>query len=271
MSQDSPLATRPPLRRRAHPVLFTITLVLFIFFSSSTLTFLSSAFSQSDSYELDHRSEILAKCAYTHATPGPPPHFHARTQSFRYAENTKPAAQNDSSVAVRRRRGPFPHNSLFSSSRIKQFDIHTKPFESLAVAPNGTKLQETIPNSPSPDDELPPRFFDSVDTNYPPRRSNYLPYSVLQQSAQQSRVMALLNRLPFSRQAQQARPSAERLRYPQKITQLLQQHLHLRRPIPSPSQPVNVAAAHGNERVIADGRLRMPPKWDLEPLRSSPE
>ncbi|KAG1832110.1 hypothetical protein EV424DRAFT_1313531 [Suillus variegatus] len=86
--------------RRARPVLFTITITftLFIFLRSSILTFRFSAFSQSDSYKLDHRSEILSKCAYTHAKPGPPPHFHARTQSDRYAENTKPVLVRNATI-----------------------------------------------------------------------------------------------------------------------------------------------------------------------------
>ncbi|KAG2135195.1 uncharacterized protein EDB93DRAFT_1254338 [Suillus bovinus] len=96
---SSPLApTRPLLRRHARLVLFTITLVLLILFHSSTLTFLSPAFSQFDSYELNHRSEILSKCAYIRAKPGPPPHFHARTQSDRYAENTKPVLVRNATI-----------------------------------------------------------------------------------------------------------------------------------------------------------------------------
>jgi hypothetical protein len=78
--------------------LFTITLVLFVFFHSSTLTFLSSVFSRSDSYEFVRRSEILSKCAYTHAKPGPPPHFHARIQSDRYAKNTKPVLVRNATI-----------------------------------------------------------------------------------------------------------------------------------------------------------------------------
>ncbi|KAG2337258.1 hypothetical protein BDR05DRAFT_970469 [Suillus weaverae] len=95
---SSLLAARPPLRRQAHLVLLTITLVLFILFHSSTLTFLSSAFSQSDSYERVRRSEILSKCAYIHAKPGPPPHFHARTQNDRYTENTKPVLVRNATI-----------------------------------------------------------------------------------------------------------------------------------------------------------------------------
>lgn len=95
---SSPLST---LRHRARLLLFTITLVLFVCFHSSTSTFLSSVFSRSDSYErneLIRRSEILSKCTYTHAKPGPPPHFHARIQSDRYAENTKPVLVRNATI-----------------------------------------------------------------------------------------------------------------------------------------------------------------------------
>ncbi|KIK32466.1 hypothetical protein CY34DRAFT_101461, partial [Suillus luteus UH-Slu-Lm8-n1] len=95
---SSPLST---LRHRARLLLFTITLVLFVCFHSSTLTFLSSVVSRSDSYErheLVRRSEILSKCAYTHAKPGPPPHFHTRIQSDRYAENTKPVLVRNATI-----------------------------------------------------------------------------------------------------------------------------------------------------------------------------
>ncbi|KAG2363453.1 hypothetical protein BDR07DRAFT_929632 [Suillus spraguei] len=139
--------------------------------------------------------------------------------------------------------------------------------------------------------------------------------------------MTLVNRLPFGKQSQQARPSAGHLHHPNKVAQLLQKHLPFRRLIPSPGQPrVNVAAGRGTERVIvvsvphykkvndtrrppreepvlhekaqsdttsvvsytdsipnvhwfmaflcylscwSNGRLRMPPRWDLEPLQSS--
>ncbi|KAG2350120.1 WD40 repeat-like protein [Suillus weaverae] len=114
------------------------------------------------------------------------------------------------------------------------------------------KHQETIPDLPSQDDELPPRFFDDVRTDYPPRRSNHLPYGVLQRSAPQSQVMTLVNRLPFRRQSQQARPSAGHLHHPNKVTHFLKQYLPFRRSIPSPGQPqvVDVAAGRGKERVI---------------------
>ncbi|KAG2742359.1 hypothetical protein P692DRAFT_20879650 [Suillus brevipes Sb2] len=100
---SSPLTTRPPLRHRGRLLLFTITLVLFVCFHSSTLTFLSSVFTETrfDPYErneLVRRSEILSKCAYTHAKPGPPPHFHARIQSDRYAENTKPVLVRNATI-----------------------------------------------------------------------------------------------------------------------------------------------------------------------------
>ncbi|KAG0708992.1 hypothetical protein DFH29DRAFT_821582 [Suillus ampliporus] len=91
---SSPLATRPPFQRWARPVLFLITVVLLILFHSST--FISSAFSQSSPHELSRRSQILSKCAYIHAKPGPPPHFHARTQSDRYADS-----ENSTPVLVR--------------------------------------------------------------------------------------------------------------------------------------------------------------------------
>lgn len=176
--------------------------------------------------------------------------------------------------------------------------------------------------------EFPPRFFDDVYTNYPPRRSNHLPYGVTQHSTPQSRIMALVNRLPFLRQSQQAHPSAGHFHRPKKVAQFLQQHLPFRRSIPSPGQPrvVDVAAGHATERVVvvsvshykkvkdtrrpareepvshdtaqsdttsvisytdslpnvhwvmtflcylscwSDGRLRMPPRWSLEPAQSS--
>jgi hypothetical protein len=158
--------------------------------------------------------------------------------------------------------------------------------------------------------------------------------------------MALVNRLSFRGQSQQARPSAGRLHHPNTLTQFLHQHVPFRRSTPSPGQPpvVNVAAGHAAEvrwisvplssllmstlqRVIvisvphykkvndtrrpptgegpvlhdttqsdttsvisyadslpnvhwfmaflcylscwSNGRLRMPPRWDLEPAQSS--
>ncbi|KAG1827620.1 uncharacterized protein BJ212DRAFT_1256353 [Suillus subaureus] len=76
----------------------TIVIICFILFHSSTSAFLSSTFSQSDPHELVRRSHILSKCAYTHARPGPPPHFHARIQSDRYAENTKPILVRNATI-----------------------------------------------------------------------------------------------------------------------------------------------------------------------------
>ncbi|KAG2121914.1 hypothetical protein DEU56DRAFT_89089 [Suillus clintonianus] len=93
---SSPLATRPPFRRWVRPVLFAIALVFLVLFQSST--FLSSTFSQSSPHELIRRSQILSKCAYTRAKPGPPPHFHARTQSDRYAANTKPILVRNATI-----------------------------------------------------------------------------------------------------------------------------------------------------------------------------
>jgi hypothetical protein len=265
---------------------------------------------------------------------------------------------------------------------IKEFDAQTQTCQSLAIAPNGTKLATTswdkttrffdlttfepigkplkhpdtvwgvvfsedsqliatgcadkhvrtwtVPLSESEqetirdlaDDELPPRFFDE------PRRSNYIPSGVPQHSARQSRIMVLVNRLPFRRKSQHAHPSVGHPHHLNNVTQFVQEHLPFRRSIPRPSQPrvVDVAAAHGNERVIvvsvphykkvhdtrrppreqpvshdtaqsdttsvisytdslpnvhwfmaflcylscwSDGRLRMPPRWDLEPAQSS--
>ncbi|KAG1849280.1 hypothetical protein DFJ58DRAFT_795038 [Suillus subalutaceus] len=85
---SSPLVTRPPFRRWAHLVLFTIALVYIFLFHSSIF----SALSQSSPQEFARRSQILSKCAYIRAKPGPPPNFHARTQSDRLAdsENTTP-------------------------------------------------------------------------------------------------------------------------------------------------------------------------------------
>ncbi|KAG1725689.1 uncharacterized protein EDB91DRAFT_1254630 [Suillus paluster] len=82
----------------ARPVLFLSTLVLLILFHSSTL--ISSALSQCSAHELARRSQILTKCAYTHAQPGPPPHFHVRTQSDRYAdsENTAPVLVRNATI-----------------------------------------------------------------------------------------------------------------------------------------------------------------------------
>ncbi|KAG1739632.1 hypothetical protein EDD22DRAFT_959342 [Suillus occidentalis] len=94
MGNSSPWATRPPFRRWAHLALFTIALVSIVFFHSST--FISSALPQSSPQEIAHRSQILSECAYIHAKPGPPPNFHVRTQSDRYADSG-----NTTSVLVR--------------------------------------------------------------------------------------------------------------------------------------------------------------------------
>ncbi|KAG1735265.1 uncharacterized protein EDB91DRAFT_1250481 [Suillus paluster] len=94
---SSLLAARPQaIRRWACPVLFLSTLVFFILFHSST--FIASAFSQSSPHELSRRSQILSRCAYTRAKPGPPSHFHARTYSDRYAENTKPVLVRNATI-----------------------------------------------------------------------------------------------------------------------------------------------------------------------------
>lgn len=85
---SSLLATRThtPFWRWAHPlaVLFTIALVSIVLFTSP---FISSAFSQSSPQEFASRSQILSKCAYIRAKPGPPPNFHARTQSDRFVDS----------------------------------------------------------------------------------------------------------------------------------------------------------------------------------------
>ncbi|KAG1742007.1 hypothetical protein EDB19DRAFT_2038647 [Suillus lakei] len=95
---SSPLAMRPPFRHWTRPVLFAIALIFIILFHSST--FISSAFSQYNPQELVHRSQILSKCAYTRAKPGPPPNFHARTQSDRYVdtENTTPVLVRNATI-----------------------------------------------------------------------------------------------------------------------------------------------------------------------------
>lgn len=97
---SSPLATRPTSRRLAKPFLFLITAVVLVILSllSSSLPFVSSALSNPSPHELAHRSQILTKCAYTRVKPGPPPHFHARTQSERYAENTKPVLVRNATI-----------------------------------------------------------------------------------------------------------------------------------------------------------------------------
>ncbi|KAG2130176.1 uncharacterized protein EDB93DRAFT_1323346 [Suillus bovinus] len=50
--------------------------------------------------ELARRSQILSKCAYIRAKPGPPPNFHTRTQSDRYAdsENTTPVLVRNATI-----------------------------------------------------------------------------------------------------------------------------------------------------------------------------
>ncbi|KAG2142813.1 uncharacterized protein EDB93DRAFT_1338417 [Suillus bovinus] len=95
---SSPLATRPPFRRWIHPALFTIALIYIILLHSST--FISSVSSQSSPQELARRSQILSKCAYIRAKPGPPPNFHTRTQSDRYAdsENTTPVLVRNATI-----------------------------------------------------------------------------------------------------------------------------------------------------------------------------
>ncbi|KAG1765833.1 hypothetical protein EV702DRAFT_981291 [Suillus placidus] len=84
---SSLLATRThtPFWRWAHPVLFTIALISIVLLHSST--FISLVFSQSSPQEFSRRSQILSKCAYIHAKPGPPPNFHARTQSDRFVDS----------------------------------------------------------------------------------------------------------------------------------------------------------------------------------------
>jgi imidazolonepropionase-like amidohydrolase len=78
--------------------LFIIALVYIILFHSST--FISSALSQSNPQEFVRRSQILSKCAYIHAKPGPPPDFHTRTQSDRLAdsEDTTPVLVRNATI-----------------------------------------------------------------------------------------------------------------------------------------------------------------------------
>ncbi|KAG2127395.1 hypothetical protein BD769DRAFT_1668034 [Suillus cothurnatus] len=84
--------------------------------------------------------------------------------------------------------------------------------------------QETISDSPSQDDELLSRFFDHVHTNYPPRRSNHLPYGVLQRSAPVSHHD--LSQLSIISQAITAStPCSRTSPPPHKIAQFLQQHV----------------------------------------------
>jgi hypothetical protein len=86
---SSPVATRHTSLRLAKPfLLLTITFLFLVLFQASPF---SSALSHPSPHEHAHRSKILTKCAYTRAKPGPIPHFHSRTQSDRYVENTKPA------------------------------------------------------------------------------------------------------------------------------------------------------------------------------------
>lgn len=95
---SSPLAMRPPVRRWTYPVLFIVALIFIVLFHSST--FISLAFSQSSPQEFARRSQILSKCAYIHAKPGPPPNFYARTQSDRYldSENTTPVLVRNATI-----------------------------------------------------------------------------------------------------------------------------------------------------------------------------
>ncbi|OAX33578.1 hypothetical protein K503DRAFT_700202 [Rhizopogon vinicolor AM-OR11-026] len=94
---SSPLATRSISRRLARPfLLLTAALVLLILVQSSPLV--SFALSHSSPHELARRSQILTKCAYTRAKPEILPHFHARTQSDRYAENTKPVLVRNATI-----------------------------------------------------------------------------------------------------------------------------------------------------------------------------
>ncbi|OJA11255.1 hypothetical protein AZE42_05686 [Rhizopogon vesiculosus] len=97
MMGSSPLATCPISWRLARPfLLLTAVLVLLILVQSSPL--ISFALSHSSPHELARRSQILTKRAYTRAKPGPLPRFHARTQSDRYAENTKPVLVRNATI-----------------------------------------------------------------------------------------------------------------------------------------------------------------------------
>lgn len=113
------------------------------------------------------------------------------------------------------------------------------------------KQQETNPDLPSPDDELPSGFFGDRDvhTSYPPRRSNHLPYGLPQRSAPQSRIMTLVNHLSFRGQTH---PSAGHPHHSNRVTQFLQQRLPFRRSMSSPGQPqvINVAAVRADNRII---------------------
>lgn len=95
---SSSLVMRPTSRRLAPSfLLLTVTaLVFLILFRSSPL--ISSALYYPSPQELVHRSQVLTKCAYTRAKPGPPPHFHARTQSDRYAEGVNPVLVRNATI-----------------------------------------------------------------------------------------------------------------------------------------------------------------------------
>ena len=92
-TSSSPLVTRPTSRRWARLFLFLISSLVLFHFSP----FIFSAFSENP-HELARRSQILSKCAYTRTKPGPPLHFHARTQSDRYHENTKPVLLRNATI-----------------------------------------------------------------------------------------------------------------------------------------------------------------------------
>ncbi|KAG1827623.1 uncharacterized protein BJ212DRAFT_1494927 [Suillus subaureus] len=142
---SSPLATRPPFRRWAHLVLFTITFVYILFHSS---TFISSAFSQSSPQEFARRSQILSKCAYIRAKPGPPPNFHTRTQSDRLAdsENTTPILVRNATIWTAANDGHevltgdlLMHHGLIKAigdiplSLIRQFELKNRKLEVIDV------------------------------------------------------------------------------------------------------------------------------------------
>ncbi|KAG1752616.1 WD40-repeat-containing domain protein [Suillus paluster] len=116
-------------------------------------------------------------------------------------------------------------------------------------------LIETVPRSKSRAG-LPRGFFDDVERTYPPRRSAY---GGSQDTARHSRIKDLVNRLPFRRQSQQARPEEERLHHSNGVKQFLQQHLSFRRSKPSQEGPPVVEVAAGRKFTVT---------WFFSPLIS---
>ncbi|KAJ6532734.1 carbohydrate esterase family 9 protein [Mycena vulgaris] len=89
----------PPKHAKKHVRTIQLTLAL-LAVSSYSLTYLLWSASRAETLPVVHVETIIAQaqCSALHLTPGPPDDFHARTQSDRFVEGTKPTLIRNASI-----------------------------------------------------------------------------------------------------------------------------------------------------------------------------